>query len=555
MGTTRRARSASASARWVPTSAEPSSANAALALRTRRSPSRMAVAAGELARTVSSSSPSSDPLLGGQLLLADEPGVLDEQRALERHPLDHPQAFPVEAPVVRDDEHDRAQRDARRPGAARPRATRGRAASRRCASPRSRRRGRSGPPPGPRRPARRRPRTARSPRRPRATRTAGSSRAPRRGRRRPDRGASRRPGGCGRRAHAAAPSPSRRRPARSGRARGRGRGPALARWRASATRRPGDRPTPSRMRPPPRPESLRTRHPRTEPTSEHRGESLLVEVTDLKVVRYEVDGRVAIVTLDRPDRLNAWTGRMHTEYRWCLARAEADPAVRAVVVTGAGRGFCAGADTAALDGHVQAGRYDPGTPDELARPGYGVRTGVRPRLRVPLRHAPAGDRRGQRAGRRRRARARLLLRHPLRRRGRQAHDLGRPARPPGRVRAVLGAPPAGRHRPRRRPADLEPGGGSRGSRQDGAREPGPPTGRAPPGRPRVRAGHRHVHLAGVGPSRQGAALRRPPRRRRASRWPARRRCSSRWCGARTSPRASPPGATGGCPSWPCDEVR
>ena len=64
---------------------------------------------------------------------------------------------------------------------------------------------------------------------------------------------------------------------------------------------------------------------------------------------------------------------MHTEYRWCLAQAEADPDVRAVVVTGAGRGFCAGADTAALDGHVQAGRYDPGTPDELARPGYGVR--------------------------------------------------------------------------------------------------------------------------------------------------------------------------------------
>jgi enoyl-CoA hydratase/carnithine racemase len=98
-----------------------------------------------------------------------------------------------------------------------------------------------------------------------------------------------------------------------------------------------------------------------------------VHLTDLNVVRYEVDARVAVVTLDRPERLNAWTGRMHTEYRWCLAQAEADAEVRAVVVTGAGRGFCAGADTAALDGHVQAGRYDPGTPDDLARPGYGVR--------------------------------------------------------------------------------------------------------------------------------------------------------------------------------------
>ncbi len=65
---------------------------------------------------------------------------------------------------------------------------------------------------------------------------------------------------------------------------------------------------------------------------------------DLHVVRYEVSDRVATVTLDRPERLNAWTGRMHTEYRWCLAQAEADPAVRVVVVTGAGRGFCAGAD-------------------------------------------------------------------------------------------------------------------------------------------------------------------------------------------------------------------
>jgi enoyl-CoA hydratase/carnithine racemase len=98
-----------------------------------------------------------------------------------------------------------------------------------------------------------------------------------------------------------------------------------------------------------------------------------MEATDLKVVRYEVDQQVALITLDRPDRLNAWTGRMHTEYRWCLARAEADHGVRAVVVTGAGRGFCAGADTTALDGHVRAGRYDPGTPDDLARPGYGVR--------------------------------------------------------------------------------------------------------------------------------------------------------------------------------------
>ncbi len=91
-------------------------------------------------------------------------------------------------------------------------------------------------------------------------------------------------------------------------------------------------------------------------------------------VRYEVEQGVATVTLDRPHRLNAWTGRMHTEYRAALARAESDPAVRAVVVTGAGRGFCAGADSAALGRHADAGTYDPGTGPDLATPGYGVRT-------------------------------------------------------------------------------------------------------------------------------------------------------------------------------------
>jgi enoyl-CoA hydratase/carnithine racemase len=93
---------------------------------------------------------------------------------------------------------------------------------------------------------------------------------------------------------------------------------------------------------------------------------------ELKVTAYEVRERVATITLNRPHRLNAWTGRMHTEYRWLLAEAERDGGVGAIVVTGAGRGFCAGADTAALEGHVAKGGYDPGTPDELAMPGYGV---------------------------------------------------------------------------------------------------------------------------------------------------------------------------------------
>ncbi len=93
---------------------------------------------------------------------------------------------------------------------------------------------------------------------------------------------------------------------------------------------------------------------------------------ELKVTRYEIEDRVATLTLDRPARLNSWTGRMHTEYRWILAQADRDPDVRVIVVTGAGRGFCSGADTAALETHVERGGYDPGTPADLARPGYGV---------------------------------------------------------------------------------------------------------------------------------------------------------------------------------------
>jgi len=99
-----------------------------------------------------------------------------------------------------------------------------------------------------------------------------------------------------------------------------------------------------------------------------------VELTELKVTRYRVADAVATITLDRPERLNAWTGRMHTEYRDLLARAADDPSVRVIVVTGAGRGFCAGADTEALAGHAERGAYDPGTGPGLARPGYGVRT-------------------------------------------------------------------------------------------------------------------------------------------------------------------------------------
>ena len=94
---------------------------------------------------------------------------------------------------------------------------------------------------------------------------------------------------------------------------------------------------------------------------------------DLKVTRYDVEAGVATITLDRPDRLNAWTGRMEVEYRHSMAAAEADPDVRVIVVTGAGRGFCAGADMGALGGMAETGEYDTGVTEPPPLPGQGVR--------------------------------------------------------------------------------------------------------------------------------------------------------------------------------------
>ena len=80
---------------------------------------------------------------------------------------------------------------------------------------------------------------------------------------------------------------------------------------------------------------------------------------DYETIRYEVDGRVGICTLDRPERLNAWSNRMAEEYRHALDAADADPAVRVIVVTGAGRGFCAGADTSSLSDKAAGLPYEP----------------------------------------------------------------------------------------------------------------------------------------------------------------------------------------------------
>lgn len=94
---------------------------------------------------------------------------------------------------------------------------------------------------------------------------------------------------------------------------------------------------------------------------------------ELKSTRYDLVDRVATVRLHRPHRHNAWTGRMHAEYRWVMAELDADPHVRAIVVTGTPPAFCVGGDSIALAQHAKQGGYDEGLPTAPAQPGYGVR--------------------------------------------------------------------------------------------------------------------------------------------------------------------------------------
>ena len=103
-----------------------------------------------------------------------------------------------------------------------------------------------------------------------------------------------------------------------------------------------------------------------------------MDPVDFEKITYEIANGVALVTLNNPERRNAWGGRMSVEYRWALYHAHTDNRVRVVVLTGSGNDFCVGADSTELNsiessgGNYQKSKLDlppfpEGTPEAFQR--------------------------------------------------------------------------------------------------------------------------------------------------------------------------------------------
>ena len=124
-------------------------------------------------------------------------------------------------------------------------------------------------------------------------------------------------------------------------------------------------------------------------------------------VRWDLDGAVATITLNRPQARNALTAELKTELLGALGQAASSPDVRAVLITGAGQAFCAGQDLREHAGLLEAarspdealacGRRRPPSRCAAARAPAGTASAVGPRLR--LGPPPSGP--GLRAGARR----------------------------------------------------------------------------------------------------------------------------------------------------------
>lgn len=103
---------------------------------------------------------------------------------------------------------------------------------------------------------------------------------------------------------------------------------------------------------------------------------------------YNVANRVATITLNRPDKLNAWTALMESEVRSHMENAEQDDEVRVIVLTGAGRGFCAGADMSLLSAVAERGLDNRGR-EQVLRDGANRREGAAPDFQKKYSYFPA----------------------------------------------------------------------------------------------------------------------------------------------------------------------
>jgi enoyl-CoA hydratase/carnithine racemase len=103
---------------------------------------------------------------------------------------------------------------------------------------------------------------------------------------------------------------------------------------------------------------------------------------------YQVADRVATITLNRPDKLNAWTAVMESEVRAGIGEAERDEKVRVIVLTGAGRGFCAGADISLLSTVATKG-LDSAQRAQATQPVGGTSEGARADFQKKYSYFPA----------------------------------------------------------------------------------------------------------------------------------------------------------------------